>query len=296
MSREGVTGWLFAIPFTLLFLVSFIIPIISSIWSSLFKNKLSMGGIGPMEQVFSGFENYKDVLTSGDFWSGMLNVVEYGVIKIPLVMLSALALALILDSLAARGVKFFRLAYFLPYAIPGVVGAILWSYLYSPNLSPFVAILDFFGLPEDFFVRDAVLNISMANMTAWTFIGYNMIIFMATLKAVPSELYEAARIDGASEWQIVFKIKLPMLKNAALMTVLMSIIGTVQWFNEPTILRTMVPSIDSNYTPMMMAYSQAFGANNMGGAAAISVVMAVVAGILAGIYAYIQYRIGKSSR
>lgn len=294
MSREAVHGWMFALPFALLFIISFIIPIIQSLWGSLFKRQLSMGGLGPMENVFAGLSNYADVLTDSGFWKGMLNVVQYGIIKIPLVMLSALALALLLDSLAARGVRFFRLAYFLPYAIPGVVGAILWSYLYSPNLSPFVPILDLFGLPHDLFLFKSLLNFSMANMTAWTFIGYNMIIFMATLKSVPHELYEAARIDGASEWQIVFKVKLPLLKNAALMTVLMSIIGTVQWFNEPTVLRTLVPSIDSNYTPLMMAYSQAFGANNIGAASAISVVIAVIAGILAGLYAWVQSRVGKS--
>lgn len=294
ISREAVNGWIFATPFAALFVISFIIPMISSVWGSLFKNQLSMGGLGPMETVFAGLSNYVDVLGNAQFWKGMLNVAEYGVIKIPLVMISALVLALLLDSLAARGIAFFRLAYFLPYAIPGVVGSILWSYLYSPNLSPFVSMLRVIGLPDDFFLNGTLLNFSMANMTGWTFIGYNMIIFMATLKSVPHDLYEAARIDGATEWQVIFKIKLPLLKNAVLMTVLMSIIGTVQWFNEPTVMRTMAPSIDSNYTPLMMAYSQAFGANNMGGASAISVVMAVIAGVLAAIYAYAQSRIGKS--
>lgn len=291
--RESLYGWAFALPFTIIFVLSFIIPIISALYSSFFKPQLSMGGLGPMEEVFAGFSNYQTVLTSNTFWNGMLNVAGYGIIKIPLVQGLALILALLIDSLAARGIKFFRLAYFLPYAIPGIIAAILWAYIYSPNLSPFVAIIDAIGLPKNFFLRDWVLNFSMANMTAWSFVGYNMIIFLATLKSVPTELYEAARIDGASELTIVRRVKLPMLKGALLMTILMSIIGTVQWFNEPTVMRTMVPSVDSNYTPMMMAYSQAFSANNYGAGAAISVVMAVIAAILAGIYAFAQTRIGK---
>lgn len=293
--RESRIGWCFALPFTLLFALSMVAPIIASLWNSLFREQLSMGGLGGTETVFSGMSNYVDVLTSAQFWQGIGNVLEYGIIKIPLVQGIALVLALLLDSLAARGVRFFRLAYFLPYAIPGVVAALLWGYLYSPNLSPFADLLQSIGLPADLFLEEGLLNLSMSNMTAWTFIGYNMIIFMATLKSVPSELYDAARIDGASEWQIVLRIKLPMLPSAALMTVLMSIVGTIQWFNEPTVLGTMTPDIDTAYTPMMMAYSQAFEQNDMGGAAATSVIMAIIAGLLAGVYALVQARIGKKS-
>lgn len=291
--REKWYGYGFILPFFILFILSFLIPLLASLWNSLFKEQLSLGGLGPLQNTFVGFENYLEVLTSKDFWVGMGNVAGYGIIKIPLVQGLALILALVLDSLAARGVRFFRLIYFFPYAIPGVVGAILWAYLYSPNLSPFTQVLNWLGLPEDFFLLNGHLNLSMANMTAWTFVGYNMIIFMATLKSVPSELYEAARIDGAGEWRIVWKIKIPLLRGALLMTVLMSIIGTVQWFNEPTVLRTMVGTINSNYTPMMMAYSQAFGAQNMGGASAVSVCMAVVAGLLAAGYAWVQSKIGR---
>ncbi|WP_336646184.1 carbohydrate ABC transporter permease [Microbacterium sp. USHLN186] len=292
--RESRIGWAFALPFTALFALSMIAPIIASLWNSLFRRQLSMGGLGGTETVFSGLANYVDVLTSDQFWRGIVNVLEYGAIKIPLVQGLALVLALLLDSLAARGVRFFRLTAFLPYAIPGVVAALVWGYLYSPTLSPFADLLQSVGLPADLFLEGALLNLSMANMTAWTFIGYNMIIFMATLKSIPAELYDAARIDGASEWQIVLRIKLPMLKSAALMTVLMSIVGTIQWFNEPTVLRTMTPAIDTAYTPMMMAYSQAFDQNDMGGAAATSVIMAIIAGLLAGVYALVQTRIGRA--
>lgn len=292
--HETFYGWIFAAPFAVLFTLCTIVPIIASLIKSTLAKRLSMGGFGPMEDVFVGMSNYLDVLRDLDLWHGMLNVVEYGAVKIPAVIGFALVLALILDSIAARAVSFFRLSYFLPYAIPGVVGAILWSYLYSPNLSPFTEFLGFIGLSESAFINESILNVSMANMTLWTMTGYNMIIFMATLKSIPNEIYEAARIDGATEMQIAWKIKIPQLRNAALLTVLMSIIGTVQYFNEPTVLRTLVPRIDSHFTPMMMAYNQAFGANNQGAAAAISVVMAIIAGILAAIYAYAQIRLGST--
>lgn len=279
--REAVVGLSFAFPFFAFFTLSFIAPIISSAYSSVFSKQLTDGGFGPEELLFVGFDNYAVVLKSAAWWSGLGNVVTYGVIKIPLVMGSALTLALLLDSPAARGVKVFRLLYFLPYAVPGVVGAILWTNLYSPNLSPFNGILHLVGLDASIFTSPHMLNPSMANMTAWTFVGYNMIIFMATLTSIPRELYEAARIDGASEWQVVWRIKLPMLRGALLVTVLLSIIGTVQWFNEPVVLRTTLPTISSNYTPMMMAYQQAFDSQNTGLASATSILMALIAGILA---------------
>lgn len=292
-NREALTGYGFALPFFILFILSFAIPIVAAVYSSLFKNKVTQGGFGPIVPTFVGLENYIDTIHNHVFWDGMWNVVAYGVIKIPLVQGAALILALLLDSLAARGVKYFRLGYFLPYAIPGVIAAVMWSYMYHPNLSPFKSTLEALGLPSDFFLHSHMLNFSMSNMTAWTFVGYNMIIFMATLKSVPHDLYEAARIDGASEWRIVREIKIPLLKNALLMTVLMSIIGTVQWFNEPIVMGTMVPTVTSNYTPMMLAYQEGFSNGNLGGANAISVLMAIIAGILALIYAWAQSRIAK---
>ena len=131
----------------------------------------------------------------------------------------------------------------------------------------------------------------MANMTTWTFTGYNMLVFLAALKAIPTDLYEAARLDGCSGFQVAMKIKVPMLTNAALLTVLLSIIGTIQLFNEPTVMRAGQSWMGNSYTPMMMAYSTMMtspGNPNM--ASAISMTMAIIAALLAAVYAFVQTR------
>nr|WP_242517008.1 sugar ABC transporter permease [Corynebacterium mendelii] len=211
-------------------------------------------------------------------------------------ILIALALALVLDSVAAKHQKIYRLLYFLPYAIPGIIAAIIWIYLYTPDVSPIMKLL---GISPDMFSHNVVLW-SMANVTTWTYTGYNMLIFYSALQSVPRELYEAARIDGATEWQLNTKIKIPMLSSAVLLTVLLSIIGTIQLFNEPAMFQK-TASLPADYMPMLMALAvkneqvTIGGVSGAGPAAALSLVMAVIAGVMALVYAMIQRKVAPSN-
>ena len=192
-------------------------------------------------------------------------------------IIAALALAIVIDSFVVKHVTGFRLGYFLPYAIPGVVASIIWVYLYNGQISPIVKGLAAIGVNVDFFNKNIVLG-SMANITTWTFTGYNMLIFLAALQAIPHDLYEAARIDGANGWQIATKIKLPNVRGAALLAMLLSIVGTIQLFNEPQIMSTADPGISKSYTPMMMAMNTSQGTitpSGDGPASAIAIVMAL---------------------
>ena len=110
-------------------------------------------------------------------------------------------LALLLESASARWPGLFRAAYFMPYGVPGVIATILWSFLYVPGLSPIVDMASVVGLQVDFLGPDTVLW-SIANIVTWTYTGYNMLIIIAQLKAIPAELYEAAKVDGAGPWRI----------------------------------------------------------------------------------------------
>lgn len=291
--HEAITGWAFAAPFALLFTLVFIVPILYSVRSSLFSQRAAGGGLfggGELEEVFVGMENLTHVATSEAFWSGMGRVVLFGAFQIPIMIGVALMLALFLDSYLVRRAGTWRLLYFLPYAIPGLVAAIMWGYLYLPEVSPFAEYLpDVGGYP--FFLSPPVILASMANMTTWTYTGYNMLIFLAALQAIPHDLYEAARIDGASGFQITRKIKIPLVRGAALLAVLLSIIGTIQLFNEPTVMRTLASWMGNDYTPMMLAYNTAMGQitpSGAGPASAVSIMMALVAGVLAVIYALVQ--------
>lgn len=291
--HEARTGWAFAAPFALLFTLVFLVPIAYSVRSGFFAQRASGEGLfggGDLEEVFVGFENFTTAASNPAFWAGMGRVLLFGVFQIPIMIGLALALALILDSYLVRRAEVWRLLYFLPFAIPGLVAAIMWGYLYLPEVSPFAsAFPNVEGYP--FFLSPKIILASMANMTTWTYTGYNMLIFLAALQAIPHDLYEAARIDGATGFQITRKIKIPLVRGAALLAVLLSIIGTVQLFNEPTVMQTLASWMGKDYTPMMMAYNTAMGQltpSGAGPASALSILMALVAGALAVIYALVQ--------
>ncbi|KFI64180.1 carbohydrate ABC transporter permease [Bifidobacterium cuniculi] len=297
--REERTGWLFMLPFVLLFLLVFIVPIGYAIYSSFFQQVATGGGAyggGELVNRFVGLENFRYVVTSGEFWAGMGRVLLYTVIQVPLMIVAALVLAMLIDSFVVKHVSGFRLGYFLPYAIPGVIASIIWVYLYNGQISPIVKGLAALGVNVDFFASNVVLG-SMVNITTWTFTGYNMLIFLSALQAIPHELYEAARIDGANGWQVAMKVKLPNVRGAALLAMLLSIVGTIQLFNEPQVMQTADPGISYSYTPMMMAFNTSRGfltPKGDGPASAIAIVMAVIAGLLAMAYAFVERKVSES--
>ncbi|WP_156118278.1 carbohydrate ABC transporter permease [Microbacterium sp. ZOR0019] len=294
--REGLTGWLFMTPFAALFVLVFLVPIIVSIRSSFFAQVPAGGGLyggGELVDTFVGLENFVTAATNGAFWTGMGRVVLYAALQIPVMILLALGLALLLDSFIVRRPTLFRLSFFLPYAVPGIIAAMMWLYLYTPEVSPFLPFL-----PEgtDFMAPGTIL-FSMANMTTWTYTGYNMLIFLSALQAVPRDLYEAARLDGASGFQISMRIKVPLVRGAALLAVLLSIIGTIQLFNEPVVLQAANSWMGKDFTPMMLTYNTMMGEispSGSGPASAYSLLMALIAGVLAIVYALLQRRKGDA--
>lgn len=282
-SHRRAALWLIG-PFLLFYAFVYAAPIVYSVVQSLFsrRNTTSLG-FGGIETIFVGFGNYAVVFGNGEFWAGLGRIALLGIVQVPLMLAVAAALALLIDSKVPKGGPLFRLVYFLPFAVPGVIAGILWSFLYGPTLSPIVKGFAQLGITVDFLGRDTVLW-SIANIILWSFAGYNMLIALSALQAVPVELYEAARIDGASEWQVATQIKLPHLRPALVLSGTLSIIGTIQIFNEPQTLSVVSPYITSQYVPTMSALNAAFGANNFGLAAATSVVVAAIAGILSTVY------------
>lgn len=294
-TKQKIAGWLFLLPFLLLFILVFVVPILVSIRSALYAQVPAEGGLwggGGLVDKFVGLDNIITAATNPAFWTGMGRVMLFGLIQIPIMIGGALLLALLLDAYLVRRTGPFRLSFFLPYAIPGIIAAMMWLYMYTPQISPFQDLLP----AGTNLMSSNLILFSMANMTTWTFTGYNMLIFLAALQSIPGELYEAAHIDGAGGWKIATQIKIPMVRGAALLAVLLSIIGTIQLFNEPVILRTVNPWMGDSFTPMMMAYNSLMGSispSGTGPASAISLLMAAVAGVLAAIYTLVQGRNGS---
>jgi len=280
--RPGRAPVMFLAPFGVVFALFFLLPIGYAIYESFLKVHVSGLGLGPgsTATVFAGFSNYAQVFSDPSFRQGVERVLLFGVVQIPVMLVLATVLALLLDSVAVRFKRFFRLAFFLPYGIPGVIAAILWSFLYLPGLSPVVAALRGAGFGTVNFLGTNSVLWSIANIVTWEYTGYNMLIIYAGLQAIPSDLYEAGRLDGASEWKVATRIKLPMVTGSLVLTAIFSIIGTLQLFSEPQVLRAITSDISSSYTPNLLSYTQAFTANNPNYAAAIAVVLAVCTFIL----------------
>lgn len=271
--RNRAAGVLLA-PFAVLFLAVFVVPIGYAVYQSLFRVQRSGLGLEPPKTVFAGLDNYTRVLADDSFLTGVGRVLAFGVVQVPIMLGLALLLALLLDSRVARLKRFFRLAYFLPFAIPGVIAAILWAFLYVPGISPLNDLGKSVGADVDFLSADMIL-FSIGNIVTWSWTGYNMLILYTSLQSVPQELYEAAELDGCSGFQIAWHIKVPLVRPALTLTGVFSIIGTLQLFGEPMVLRPMTSAISTDYTPVMLSYQAAFGLNDYNFAAAVAVVLAL---------------------
>ena len=285
--------WILMTPFLVLFIGTIIVPILMTIGYS-FTTVERSGLLGEKGTTarFAGLDNYLAALSNVNFVASIGRMLLFGVVQVTVMILAAVILALLLESAAAKWPGFFRSAYFLPYGIPGVIATILWSFLYIPGLSPIIDVLSLVGIEIDFLGPNLVLW-SIANIVTWTYTGYNMLIIIAQLKSIPGELYEAARIDGAGSFRIVRSIQLPLIRPAVMLTVIFSIIGTLQLFAEPQVLMTMSSGITSEYTPNMSAYAFAFQYNDVGMAAAQAVIIAVSAFTLSAIALTVSNRAGK---
>ena len=263
----------FVLPFGTLFTLFYLVPILYAVWQSLLVVERD-GTFGPAREVFGGLAQYQQVFANGPFWESVGRVLLFGVVQVPVMLGLALLFALLLDSPLLKGKRFFRLAFFVPYAVPGVVAAIMWGFLYSPQLSPFSAVTE--AVP--FLSADLVLW-AMANVVTWVYVGYNMLIIYSALLAIPTEVYEAARLDGAGQMRIAWSVKIPLVMPAIVLTTIFSIIGTLQLLAEPQVFRTFSSAVTSTYTPNLTVYSTS-SIPNFNLAAAFSVVLALATFVL----------------
>ncbi|THA64592.1 sugar ABC transporter permease [Streptomyces sp. A0958] len=257
----------------------YLAPIIYAAVSSLSTIRRSGLGLTAPTKVFDPLGNYTRALHDDAFIGSLGRVALFGVVQVPVMLGLALGLALLLDAKSARGKGFFRLAGFLPYAVPGVSAALIWSFMYSPLSSPVNRFLAHAGVNVPFFDSDVVLW-SVANIVTWSWAGYNTIIIYAALQSIPAEVLEAARVDGAGALRTAWSIKVPAVRGALVLTTVFSVIGSAQLFNEPAVLQPVsAGSISSAFTPIMSAQS-AVAAGNYPYAAAQSVILALLVGVV----------------
>jgi multiple sugar transport system permease protein len=222
-----------------------------------------------------GLDNYVTAFTDPEFLAGFGRLAIYGIIAVPLTLGLALTFALLLDLPRVAGARFSRTAIFVPYAVPGVVATLLWGFLYLPSTSPGNWIATRLGLGDIDVLHGGMLYPSIANIAIWSGVGFNMIILYTSLRGIPSEVYEAARLDGANERDIAWRIKIPLVGPALVLTGLFALIGTLQVYGEPTTLRPMTSAISQTWVPLMTIYRDAFTRDDLSLAAASSVALAL---------------------
>jgi multiple sugar transport system permease protein len=274
--RVRWAGWAFVGPFLAVFAFALIVPIGYAIYLSLFRQQL-IGG-----NAFVGLANYKTALTDPRFWESLRRVLLFLVVQVPVMTVLGLLAALALDSARLRWAPLYRLSIFLPYAVPAVVASLMWGFMYGSQFGLVAQVRSFFGghFPDP--LSGSWVLAAIGNVVTWEFVGYNMLIFYSALRAVPRDLYEAAEIDGATQIAVIRWIKLPALRVAIVVSLIFSVIGSLQLFNEPNILQQLAPdTIGTNFTPNMYAYNLSFAGQEYNYSAAIAIVMGIVTVIIA---------------
>lgn len=269
--KQNATAYLLIAPFVAIFVLFLVTPLVYAGYLSLFREQL-VGGT-----TFVGLENYTRALSDPSFLSGVGRMTLFLVIQVPVMLGLSLLFALLLDAGVLYLQRFIRLGIFVPYAVPGVVAALMWGYLYGPDFGPAAQIADAVGVAAPPFLSADWMLFSIMNIVTWEFVGYNMIIIYAALRAIPAELYDAASVDGAGAVRTAWSIKIPAVRPALLLTLIFSVIGTFQLFTEPNLLQSLAPNvIGTDYTPNLYAYNLSFINRDLNYAAAIAFVLGIV--------------------
>ncbi|MFC5056164.1 sugar ABC transporter permease [Saccharothrix xinjiangensis] len=288
-TAHPVAGALFVLPFFLVVVAFLVVPLGYAFWLSLSSRSLALG------TRFTGLDNYARAFTDPVLLDGLLRVVVFGAVQIPVMLGVALVAALALDAVATRFAVAFRLIAFMPYAVPAVIGALMWGFLYSRTFGPFAELPELVGgEPIDFF-GGSLLLASLGNIVTWAWTGYNMIVLYSALQGVPRELHEAAVIDGASPVQVALRVKVPAIRQAIALAAVFTVIGTMQFFTEPQIMARFAPAVSAGYTPNLYAYNQAFAYSDFHYSAAISFALGFVVFVVAYAVVLVRRRRGGTS-
>jgi len=269
--RRDRRGLWFVVPFLVAFLLFMIAPLGYAIYTSLYTSRI-IGGT-----VFSGGANYTTTLQSGAFWSGTERVIIYAAIQIPVMLAIAFFFATIFDLGVAKWGRLFRTIFFIPFAVPAVVGAVMWAFLLEPQFGPFVHAANGIGLHNVNFFSSNLMLPSIIVIVIWEWTGYNMVILYTALKSVPRDVVEAAILDDTPLWKIIVRVKLPLVRPAIVLLVFLNLIGALQLFTEPLILQYFQTSaISVNYTPVLYIYNTGIAGAQYNLAAAAAVVLGLV--------------------
>ena len=267
--RWNFWGYLFILPNFLGFLLFMLVPIIMALVFSFTNYDV----ISQMD--FVGINNYVGLFTDDQFITSLLNTLWFAVLTVPTGVILALLLAVLFNR-QIRGISIFRTFVFIPVITSMVAVSLVWSMLYEDNAGLLNTLLGYVGLGPVHWLTDTnIAMISIAIMSVWKGLGYNMTIFLAGLQGVPGELYEAATIDGATARQKFMKITVPMIAPTTYFVTLMALIGSLQVFDQVWIMTQGGP-VDATKTVAMYLYQYGFQFYKMGYACAAAYVLFIL--------------------
>ena len=263
------SAWLFLAPALVVLGVFFLLPVLAALILSLTDYDLyALADIRNLR--FVGFDNYWELLHRPLFWSALGHTVYFVAVGVPLSMGASMGAALLLNSPLARCKPLFRTALFAPVVTTVVAVAVIWRYLFNTKYGMANHVLDLVGIqPIDWLGDPRWAMPTIILFAVWKNFGYNMIIFLAGLQAIPPDLYEAARIDGASSWRQFRHITLPMLKPTLLMVAILTVSGYFQLFAEPYVMTEGGP-LQSTVSVLYLMYDEGFKWWNLGSASAVA--------------------------
>ncbi|WP_371600821.1 carbohydrate ABC transporter permease [Streptomyces sp. NBC_00564] len=271
--RRRAVPYLFILPALVLFAVFKLYPIGSSFLMSLYEN---VNGT----QEFVGAGNYTRALDDPLLWTALKNTAIILVVQVPVMLALAVGIAVALNSTLLRGRAFFRLGFFMPTVTGLVAYGIIFAVLLNTQYGLVNWLLGLVGIGEVPWLTDPLwAKISLGLALTWHYTGYNAVIFLARLQSLPTELYDAAAVDGASAWQSFRHVTLPGLRPALLLTTVLSTIGTLQLFDEPYVLTGGGPD-NATLTIGVYLYQNAFKYFDFGYASAVAYILTVLIGIL----------------
>ncbi|WP_138442395.1 carbohydrate ABC transporter permease [Sinomonas susongensis] len=276
--RQSRPAWLFIAPFAIVYLAFLIGPTLYMLVASVFNTSLVQSGFGS----FAGLGNYAEMLTRPDFWSAMWHTVQFTLYTTPPLVVLGFVMA-VLTNRVGRGQWFFRLAFFVPFILPSASIALIWSFIFTPNTGLLNELQSFLGLtPTPVLADPAWAMAGVAAATVWWTIGFNFILYLAALQEIPRELYEAAAVDGATPWQQIRFITIPLLGRTTTLVVLLQIIASLKIFDQIYLMTSGGPGQSTDVALTFIA-NTAFTSDRVGAASAASVLLFIVILLIAAV-------------
>ncbi|WP_425432181.1 carbohydrate ABC transporter permease [Fontibacillus panacisegetis] len=282
MMRQLVKEWdkykypyMFIAPAVLLLTMFSIIPIFIALVISF--TDMDLVGLADFSNINSaGLSNYFELFKDPLFLKSIFNTSIYVVIGVPLVVIFSMAVALLLNYGTSRLFTTFRVVYYMPSITNIVAVAVVWGYLYNSRYGLFNYVLSWFGLPAQQWLQDPMLaKLSLIAMAVWKALGLNMIIFLAALQGIPRSYYEAAEIDGATGWKKLVHITVPLLSFATFFVTITTLIGWIQFFEEPLVMTKGGP-LNATMSMALFIYNNGFKLSNFGYAASGSFILFII--------------------